>query len=326
MTKKYVNFRKIAHFENIPTPYGTFKLKEKEIERKEQRNNMSATIEIRDLTFQYNQAYASTQTDPVFKDLSLTFEKGNRYVITGLNGCGKSTLLKLIGGKTLTQYDAIKVNDKDPFRETSCNFDIAFINNDWGTQTVAFTGYNVPLQSSLKVKEMMVKLKQTYPERNQELIDVLGINEEWAMNAISEGQRKRVQLYLGLIQPFKVCLLDEITVNLDILVKHRFMDYLKRESMATGATILYVTHIFDGLDDWYSHLIYIKKNREIILQTKEKINDHPENKEIYPYLLHEFLKEERTLIKQKEKEEKPNDIYKKNAGGYSDGVLTEIVL
>ena len=284
---------------------------------------MSPTIEIRDLTFQYNQGNAITQTDPVFKDLSLTFEKGNRYVITGLNGCGKSTLLKLIGGKTLTQYNAIKVNNKDPFRETSSNFDIAFINNDWGTQTVAFTVYNVPLQSSLKVKEMMVKLNKTYPERNQELIDVLGINEEWAMNAISEGQRKRVQLYLGLIQPFKVCLLDEITVNLDILVKHRFMEYLKRESTTTGATILYVTHIFDGLDDWYSHLIYIKKNREMILRTKQEISNHA-FKEVYSYLLHAFLEEERTLIKQKEKEEKPNDRYKKNAGGYSHGVLTDV--
>ena len=239
-----------------------------------------------------------------------------------MNGC-KSTLLKLIGEKTTTQYDAIKVNNKDPFRETSCNFDIAFINNDWGTQTVAFTGYNVPLQSSLKVKEMMVKLKETYPERNQELIEVLGINEEWAMNAISEGQRKRVQLYLGLIQPFKVCLLDEITVNLDILVKHRFMKYLKKESMNTGATILYVTHIFDGLDDWYSHLIYIKKNRELILQTKEDINNHA-FKEIYSYLLHTFLEEERTLINQKERR-KTERYIQKNAGGYSHGVLTDVL-
>ena len=178
---------------------------------------MNFSIEINDLTFCYKQDYTK-QTEPVFKNLSLNFEKGKRYIVTGLNGSGKSTLLKLIGGKTLTEYGAVKVNDKDPFRETSSNFDIAFINNDWGTQTVAFTGYNIPLQSSLKVKEMMVKLKETYPERNQELIKVLGINEEWSMNAISEGQRKRVQLYLGLIQPFKVCLLDEITVNLDILV------------------------------------------------------------------------------------------------------------
>lgn len=284
-------------------------------------HNMNFSIEINDLTFCYKQDY-NKQTEPVFKNLSLNFEKGKRYIVTGLNGSGKSTLLKLIGGKTLTEYGAVKVNDKDPFRETSSNFDIAFINNDWGTQTVAFTGYNIPLQSSLKVKEMMVKLKETYPERNQELIKVLGINEEWSMNAISEGQRKRVQLYLGLIQPFKVCLLDEITVNLDILVKHRFMDYLKKQSIENKATIIYVTHIFDGLDDWYTHLIYIKKNREMITQTRQNIQANNKHKEVYSYLLHEFLKEE----PDNEKEDDPKHTYNKNAGGYSHGILTELLL
>ena len=99
---------------------------------------------------------------------------------------------------------------------------------------------------------------------------MLGINEEWAMNAISEGQRKRVQLYLGLIQPFKVCLLDEITVNLDILVKSFYEIFKKGKYEHWGNHIAYVTHIFDGLDDWYSHLIYIKKNRELIFANKRR--------------------------------------------------------
>jgi CCR4-NOT complex subunit CAF16 len=111
-------------------------------------------------------------------------------------------------------------------------------------------------------------------------------------------------------------------VNLDILVKHRFMDYLKNQSIKNKATIIYVSHIFDGLDNWYTHLIYIKKNREMITQTRQNIQANDKHKEVYSYLLHEFLKEE----PDSEKEEDPKNIYNKNAGGYSHGILTELLL
>ena len=265
-------------------------------------------IEIKDLTFQYGKAKT------ILKNINLDFESGSRYVIVGLNGCGKSTLMKLIGGKTLCQYNAISVLGKDPFRDTTLNNHISFLDNQWGTTTVAYVGYNMPLQSGMQVKEMMVKLKQDYPERNEELINVLKINPEWRLNAISEGQRKRVQLYLGLIKPFDICLLDEITVNLDILIKDRFMNYLKKESVENKACIIYITHIFDGLDDWCSHLMYMNRNGNI-----DYFGEKP-NEPIYPYLLKKMKQEDYDFI---EEEENKDYADKKNAGGYTDGVLID---
>ena len=263
-------------------------------------------INLNNLTFKY-------QDNVIFKNLNITFNDNSCYVLSGLNGCGKSTLLKVISGKSLAPFDSIKVLGKDPFRDTSSNLDIAYVNNEWGTRTVAYAGYNMPIQSSIKVKEMMIKLKEKYKDRDIELKNVLGINPEWSLNSISEGQRKRVQLYLALIQPFKVCLLDEITVNLDILVKDRFMNYLKKESIVNKACIIYVTHIFDGLDDWCTDLIYLKKNKEFIIK---KINQIP-NKSIYNYLLNEFKSEQIGI----EMEENKDFSSKRNAGGYTNGVL-----
>lgn len=265
-------------------------------------------IEIKDLTFQYE------GSKKILKNINLDFHSNCRYVIVGLNGCGKSTLMKLIGGKTLCPYDAISVLGKDPFRDTCLNNHICFLDNQWGTTTVAYVGYNMPLQSGMQVKEMMVKLKQDYPERNEELINVLKINPEWRLNAISEGQRKRVQLYLGLIQPFDICLLDEITVNLDILIKDRFMNYLKKESMERNACIIYITHIFDGLDDWCSHLLYMNRSG-IIDYFKEKPNEP-----LYPFLLEKMKQEDYDFV---EEEENKDHASKKNAGGYSHGVLID---
>ena len=232
-------------------------------------------IKISDLTFGYN-------SDVIFNNLNLTLKSGKRYVIAGLNGCGKSTLLKIIGGKVLAESNSVFVYGKDPFRDTITNSYLTFIDNEWGMRTVAYCGYNLPLQSSIKVKEMMKNIKQLYPERNEELLKVLNINEDWKLNCVSEGQRKRVQIYLNLIQPFKICLLDEITVNLDILIKHKFMEYLKKESQVNNACIIYVTHIFDGLDSWTTDLIYIKQNRDMI-QIDDLNKIKPNN--IYEFLL-----------------------------------------
>lgn len=77
------------------------------------------------------------------------------------------------------------------------------------------------------------------------------------MHQVSDGQRRRVQIFLGLIRPFKILLLDEVTVSLDVVVRQDLLRWLKTESETRGATILYATHIFDGLDDWPTHLHYL---------------------------------------------------------------------
>lgn len=103
----------------------------------------------------------------------------------------------------------------------------------------------------------MERLQQSYPDRRDELVEMLGIDLNWRMHQLSDGQRRRVQLLLGLIRPFKVLLLDEITTSLDVCVRQDLLRWLQRESDVNGATIIYATHIFDGLDDWPTHLTYL---------------------------------------------------------------------
>lgn len=77
------------------------------------------------------------------------------------------------------------------------------------------------------------------------------------MHQVSDGQRRRVQILLGLIRPFRILLLDEVTVSLDVVVRQDLLRWLKRESETRKCTIIYATHIFDGLDDWPTHLHYL---------------------------------------------------------------------
>merc|ERR1711968_217774 len=54
----------------------------------------------------------------------------------------------------------------------------------------------------------------------------LGVDLDWRMHQVSDRQRRRVQILLGLIRPFKILLLDEVTVSLDVVVRQDLLRYL----------------------------------------------------------------------------------------------------
>jgi len=209
-------------------------------------------IDIKDLTFGY------AGRDPVLKNLNVQLTDGARCLLIGANGAGKSTILRILSGRHLCKPDeAVMVLGRNAFRDNTLNFHRSYLDTDWGMRTVAFAGYGCPLQADIPVHKMMEKLQAEYPERRDALIKLLGIDPNWRMHQVSDGQRRRVQIFLGLIRPFKILLLDEVTVSLDVVVRQDLLKFLRVESETRGATIIYATHIFDGLDDWPTHMHYL---------------------------------------------------------------------
>lgn len=60
----------------------------------------------------------------------------------------------------------------------------------------------------------------------------------------------------------QVLLLDEITVDLDVLGRSDLMAFLAEECESRGATIIYATHIFDGLESWPTHVAYVARGEQ----------------------------------------------------------------
>lgn len=100
-----------------------------------------------------------------------------------------------------------------------------------------------------------------FAERRDFLISILDIDLRWRMHAVSDGERRRVQLCMGLLRPFEVLLLDEVTVDLDVLARADLLNFLQEETEVRNATIVYATHIFDGLAEWPTHLVHLSLGR-----------------------------------------------------------------
>ena len=49
-----------------------------------------------------------------------------------------------------------------------------------------------------------------HKERRDRLLDILDVDLDWHMHQISDGERRRVQLVMGLIGDWDVLLLDEV--------------------------------------------------------------------------------------------------------------------
>lgn len=218
----------------------------------------SVAVAIQNLHFEYKSGDARYKA---LDGLNMQLPIGARCLIVGSNGAGKSTLLRILAGKHMTSPDdAVQVMGKDAFRDITLNTCRAHLDTQWGMRTVAFSGYGCALQADIRVADMMKKLQETYPVRRDILVKLLGIDLNWRMHMVSDGQRRRVQLLLALVRPFDVLLLDEVTTCLDVIVRQDLLKWLLSESELHGSTIIYATHIFDGLDDWPTHVHYLTRN------------------------------------------------------------------
>jgi CCR4-NOT complex subunit CAF16 len=197
-----------------------------------------SAVEIRGLDFAYPGAPA------VLRGLALSVAAGERCLLVGQNGSGKTTLLNLIAGRHLIADDRVRVLGRPAFADTTLAGEVALL------------GGAFPLDVDVGVDEILARRPSADGARRARLLEVLGVDPAWRMSRVSDGQRRRVQLLLGLDEPRRVLLLDEVTTDLDVIARAGLLEFLREES-GRGATILYATHIFDGLESWATQVAFL---------------------------------------------------------------------
>ncbi|EMG49833.1 CAF16 CCR4-associated factor 16 [Candida maltosa Xu316] len=231
-------------------------------------------IEVTDLTYEFP---GSKKIG--LQDFNLAIPWGTTNLVVGPNGAGKSTLLRILSAKTLIKKGHLKLGGFDPFHFTSDRHDqhnsdinnyITYLGTEWATNSI--------IKRDIPVNLLLASIGgETYKERRDLLIDILDIDPSWSMLNISDGERRRVQIAMGLVKPWKLLLLDEVTIDLDVVVRSKLLTYLKRECQERNCTVVYATHIFDGLGhDWCDRVIHIDagiKLNDVNIKDIEFVND-----------------------------------------------------
>jgi CCR4-NOT complex subunit CAF16 len=200
---------------------------------------------VQNLTFRF-----SADHEPALHDCNLALTRGSRCLLIGANGAGKSTILRLLAGKRMPTKDSyMRVFGKDVFHDAPRG--ITYLGTEWAMNPV--------VRSDIKVSVFLDSVGgYRHKERRDQLLDILDVDVNWRMHSISDGERRRVQLTMGLMEPWDLLLLDEVTVDLDVQVRADLLAFLTQETKTRGATIIYATHIFDGLQNFPTQVVHMQ--------------------------------------------------------------------
>lgn len=214
---------------------------------------MSLALEVNNLTYKFAES-----KKPSLVDINLRIPWHTRTLVVGANGAGKSTLLKVLSGKHLCLDGSVLVNGVDAFSPQATMQDGELVTTYLGTEWCHMSIIN----RDIGVLELLESIGlQHYKERGERLCNILDIDLSWRMFKLSDGQKRRVQLVMGLLRPWKVLLLDEVTVDLDVVARFRLLEFLEYETRTRICSVVYATHIFDGLAQWPDQLLHMRLGR-----------------------------------------------------------------
>lgn len=195
----------------------------------------------------HNLDYAYDGGSLELKQISFSFGRGARIIVVGVNGAGKSTLLSILGGKRMVRRGLASILGYDCFNDPAVSQDVMYVGDWWRTR----------LLMNPTIFELLGDARET--PRCKNLVGILRVDLDWRINELSDGQRRRCQLLEILSVPRSVYLMDEITSDLDLVIRENILAFLRGECENRGATIVYCTHIFDHLEGWATHLLHLSE-------------------------------------------------------------------
>jgi len=219
---------------------------------------MSHCISIRNLDFVYERSRnlrvsKSPLNEGGMRTVALKIERlvidsGELVLFCGANGAGKSTLLSILGGRKMMNPGTATILGRECFNDCRLASKVCFVGDRWTDRFLDIT-----------IAEFIGD-KVVLGEQCTALCGILGIDLNWKISQLSDGQRRRCQILsmFTASEEFEVYILDETTSDLDIISRERLLNWLKERAHNDGATILYATHILDGLGDWASRVIYLE--------------------------------------------------------------------
>eukprot|EP01063_Lacrimia_lanifica_P037480 TRINITY_DN770_c0_g2_i1.p1 TRINITY_DN770_c0_g2~~TRINITY_DN770_c0_g2_i1.p1 ORF type:complete len:275 (+),score=139.93 TRINITY_DN770_c0_g2_i1:72-896(+) len=242
-------------------------------------------IQVKDLSYRYKTRGVDSRLVSL-KDCNLSIPKGARVLLVGQNGAGKSTLMRIMAGRSMVPMGQCQCLGKDAFHDTTLTREVSYL-GEWWAQTRNFL--------DITVANILGEISEEQRPRVEELCKVLRVDMSWRLGCLSDGQLRRSQILFGLAEFRPIIILDEITTDVDILVRDSLLTFLRKESEERGATILYATHIFEGTEEWApTHMLRLIEGEAILLRTQDEIPELREDPSIY-HLVRGWLRKERLL-------------------------------
>jgi ABC-2 type transport system ATP-binding protein len=195
--------------------------------------------------------------------LDLTIEAGEVIALLGPNGAGKTTTVEILEGYRKPDAGTVSVLGMDPqkggraFRER-----IGVVLQEAG------------FEEQFSPREL-IRLHAGYyphPRSVDDVISLVGLEEkaDARVRTLSGGQRRRLDLALGIVGNPEMLFLDEPTTGFDPSARRKAWDLVDR-LRDLGATILLTTHYLDEAEHLADRVVVIDHGRIVAQGTPEQL-------------------------------------------------------
>ena len=206
------------------------------------------------------------------RDISFAIERAEMVGCLGPNGAGKSTTIKMLTGILVPSAGHVEVLGMVPYRrrkQVAQRIGVVF-----GQRTQLW--WDLPLIDSLELLRYVYRVPADRYARNMgRLRDLLDLDPflRTPVRQLSLGQRMRGDLAAALLHDPEILYLDEPTIGLDVVAKHRVRDFLKEINRQDGATILLTTHDMSDVEQLCSRVLIIDHGTLLYDGTLDGIRD-----------------------------------------------------
>jgi ABC-2 type transport system ATP-binding protein len=215
-----------------------------------------AVIEVRDLRKSYGDVHA-------VDGVSLAIGEQELVALLGPNGAGKTTTVEILEGYRSRDGGEASVLGFDPARGgRSFRERIGIVLQEAGFED-AFT------------PRELLRLQAGYyphPRPVAEVIEMVGLEDkaDARVKTLSGGQRRRLDLALGIVGDPDVLFLDEPTTGFDPSARRRAWDLVDR-LRDLGTTILLTTHYMDEAEHLADRVVVMNRGVVVAEGTQDQL-------------------------------------------------------
>jgi ABC-2 type transport system ATP-binding protein len=193
-------------------------------------------------------------------ELSFEIKKGSIFGLLGVNGAGKSTILSVLNGLTPIDSGNIEVFGLDLKKELTQIKNISSI-----------VPQNLAFYEQLTVKENLDFFKNVQSGTKESYEKALHVNSlEEILNqkasTLSGGQKRRLNIAIGLLNDPQIIYFDEPTVGIDPKSRNEILESIKGYKKL-GITVIYTSHYMNEVEMICDEVAIISHGKLIAQET-----------------------------------------------------------
>ena len=231
-------------------------------------------------------------------DVNLLVDEGRIHAIIGPNGAGKSTLLNCFIGRLKPDRGTVMFDGKNligrlPHQINQAGVSRVFQTPEIFADLTVLENVMIPALAhrdgifELNAFKALRKEKDIH-EKAIEVLEDLDLADKLDMTAasMSRGDKRRLEMAMGLVQDPKLLLLDEPTAGMSRADTNNTIEVLKHIGQSRGITMIIIEHDMHVVFSLADKISVLAQGTVIVEDAPENIKGNPKVQEAYLGVAH----------------------------------------